>query len=261
MLGAIVGDVIGSIYEFNNFKTERPEEVELFNADARFTDDSVMTIAIADAILNGRGYADAAGDWGVRYPWSGYGSGFIQWLCSKEKKPYNSWGNGSAMRVSPIGWAFGTLEETLVQARLSAEFTHNHPEGVKGAQATAAAIFLGRMGESKQKIKSYIEREFGYDLNRKTVEIRPNYRFNETCQRTVPEAVIVFLESEDFLQAMKLAVSIGGDTDTLACIAGGVAEAFYKGVPPELAAFAEKRLDPPMKAVLNSFRAEYMQNL
>ncbi|MDR1215141.1 MAG: ADP-ribosylglycohydrolase family protein [Treponema sp.] len=261
MLGAIVGDIVGSVYEFNNFKTKYPEEIALFNTDAGFTDDSVMTIAMADAILNGRDYASAANDWGNRYPWTGYGSRFAQWLGAKEKKPYNSWGNGSAMRVSPIGWAFKTLEETLVQAKRSAEFSHNHPEGVKGAQATATAIFLGRMGASKQEIKSHIEREFGYDLNRTTAEIRPNYSFNETCQRTVPEAIIVFLESEDFSHAMKLAVSIGGDTDTLACIAGGIAEAFYKGVPSELGSFAEKRLEPPMKVVLDAFHNRYLQNL
>jgi ADP-ribosylglycohydrolase len=261
MLGAIVGDVIGSVYEFNNFKTEHPEEVKLFNAKSKFTDDSVMTIAIADAVLNDRDYAGTAADWGARYPWAGYGSGFIQWLCAKEKKPYNSWGNGSAMRVSPIGWVFETLEETLAHAKRSAEFSHNHPEGIKGAQATAAAIFLGRMGAPKKEIKSYIEREFGYDLNRTTAEIRPNYRFNETCQRTVPEAVIVFLESNDFLHAMKLAVSIGGDTDTLACITGSIAESFYKSVPSDLAVFTEKRLEPPMKAVLNAFRDRYLQNL
>ncbi|MDR0786101.1 MAG: ADP-ribosylglycohydrolase family protein [Treponema sp.] len=259
MLGAIIGDIVGSVYEFHNFKTERPEEVDLFNAAARFTDDTVTTIAIADAVLNDRGYAVAANDWGNRYPWAGYGGGFARWLAAKEKKPYNSWGNGSAMRVSPIGWAFETLEETLVQAKRSAEFTHNHPEGVKGAQATAAAIFLARRGASKQEIKSCIEREFDYNLDRTTTEIRPDYRFNESCQRTVPEALVVFLESEDFLHAMKLAVSIGGDTDTLACIAGGIAEAFYKGVPPELAFFAEKRLDPPMKAVLSAFRDKYLK--
>ncbi|MDR0411703.1 MAG: ADP-ribosylglycohydrolase family protein [Treponema sp.] len=259
MLGAIVGDIIGSVYEFNNFKTEHPEEVELFNTDAKFTDDSVMTIAVADAILTGKDYADAADDWGNRYPWSGYGSRFIQWLAVKEKKPYNSWGNGSAMRVSPIGWAFETLEETMAQAKRSAEFTHNHPEGVKGAQATCAAVFLARTGASKQEIKSHIEQKFDYDLDRTIVEIRPAYRFNESCQRTVPEAVIVFLESEDFLHAMKLAVSIGGDTDTLACITGGIAEAFYKGVPTELAVFAENRLDPPMRTVLSAFRNKYLK--
>ncbi|MDR0643617.1 MAG: ADP-ribosylglycohydrolase family protein [Treponema sp.] len=258
MFGAIIGDIVGSVYEFHNFKTERPEEIELFNAEARFTDDSVMTIAIADAILTGRDYADAVDDWGNRYPWSGYGGGFARWLRAKEKKPYGSWGNGSAMRVSPIGWAFETLEETLVHAKRSAEFTHNHVEGIKGAQAAASALFLARAGASKQELKAYVEHEFDYNLDRTTAEIRPHYQFNESCQGTVPEAIIVFLESADFLHAVKLAVSIGGDTDTIACIAGGIAEAFYKRIPTELVVFAEERLTSPMKVVIKTFRERFM---
>jgi ADP-ribosylglycohydrolase len=257
MYGALLGDIFGSVYEFDNLKTDTPEKIDLLHPKAGFTDDSVMTVAIAAAILCGRDYGEAAADWGNSFPWAGYGGRFAQWLESDDRKPYNSWGNGSAMRVSPVGWAFDTLEKTLSEAKKSAEFSHNHPEGIKGAQATAAAIFLARTGSPKSDIKAYIETNFGYDLDRTTQAIRPGYKFNESCQKTVPEAIIVFLESRDFTSAMQVAISIGGDTDTLACIAGGICEAFYKKIPREYIAFADERLDSDMRKVVKAFEARY----
>jgi ADP-ribosylglycohydrolase len=259
MYGAILGDILGDVYEFHNLKTETPEDIDLFNPASDFTDDSVMTVAIADAILTDRNYERAARVWGRRYPWAGYGGGFARWLGSNNPKPYNSWGNGSAMRVSPVGWAFGTLEETLIEAENSAKFSHNHPEGIKGAQATAAAIFLARTGSTKPAIKTYIEESFGYNLSRSVAEIRPTYTFNESCQGTVPEALIVFLEAADFPATMRLAISIGGDSDTLACIAGSVAEAFYRKIPAELIDFANERLKADMRAVVQAFGERYIR--
>jgi ADP-ribosylglycohydrolase len=253
MYGAILGDILGSIYEFNNLKTENPETIDLFNPKCYFTDDTVLTVAVADAVLKAGAYEEAIYTWAKAFPGAGYGGGFIKWARSGNPKPYNSWGNGSAMRVSPVGWAFDTLEETLVQAKKSAEITHNHPEGIKGAQATAAAIFMSRNGSSKQEIKDYIEKTFGYNLQRTLQEIRPGYRFNESCQGTVPEAITAFLESRNFAHAMQLAISVGGDTDTLACITGGIAEAFYRAIPQELIDFANTRLPERMKTVVAEF--------
>ena len=187
------------------------------------------------------------------YPEAGYGGSFRRWLISDGCEPYNSWGNGSAMRVSPVGWWFHTLEETEDAAAVSAAVTHNHPEGVKGAQATAAAIFLARAGETKQGIRSYIEGRFGYDLGRTLDEIRPAYGFNESCQGTVPEAIIAFLESTGFEDAIRNAVSLGGDSDTLAAIAGGIAEAAY-GTPEKIEAKAMSLLDEPLLSVLRRWR-------
>ena len=198
--------------------------------------------------------------WGNRYPRMSCGWKFRQWLQSDSLEPYNSYGNGSAMRVSPIGWVCETLEETLAEAKRSAEVTHNHPEGIKGAQSVAAAMFLARNGKSKQEIKEYIETTFGYDLNRTTDQIRPDYKFDETCMGTVPEAIICFLESNDYVHAIQLAISIGGDTDTIACITGGIAEAFYRNIPDELIRFAESKLTNEMKQVIVAFR-EYLHSL
>ncbi len=230
MLGAIFGDIVGSIYEFNNINTT---QFELFGKRSTFTDDSILTIAVADWLLMGaltkerliytiRKYVKEYPN-----PMGGYGSRFQQWAFSNQNKPYNSWGNGSAMRVAAVGWAFDTLEETENIAKLTAEITHNHPEGIKGAQATAAAIYMARTCSTKLEIKEYIQSKYGYDLSRTCDEIRPTYRFNESCAGTVPEAIIAFLDSSDFETAIRLAVSLGGDTDTLTCIAGGIAEAFY----------------------------------
>ena len=230
MLGAILGDIVGSIYEFNNIKTTH---FELLNKRSTFTDDSILTIAVADWLLEGALSKELLIFTIKRYvqkypnPMGGYGSRFQQWAFSDKNEPYNSWGNGSAMRVAAVGWAFDSLEETENIARLTAEITHNHPEGIKGALATAAAIYMARTLSTKVEIKDYIESKYGYNLSRTCDEIRPTYRFNESCTGTVPEAIIAFLDSSDFESAIRLAVSLGGDTDTLTCITGGIAEAFY----------------------------------
>ncbi|MEL7562223.1 ADP-ribosylglycohydrolase family protein [Dehalogenimonas sp. 4OHTPN] len=254
MLGAVTGDIIGSVYEFNN--THR-YDFELFTPHSTFTDDTVLTVAVADCILHGKDYARTIWEYGNRYPDAGYGTRFQNWLGSKDLTPYNSFGNGSAMRVSPVGFAFDTLEATLAEARRSAEVTHNHPEGIKGAQAVAAAIFLARRGESKPRIKDYITSTFGYNLKRTLDEIRPNYTFDETCQGSVPEAIIAFLESTDFEDAIRKAVALGGDSDTIACITGSIGQAFYVGVPSHIVTEVRKRLDPPLLAIIDEFTEKY----
>ena len=250
MIGAIAGDVIGSVYERKQIKTK---EFPLFSARSRFTDDTVLTVAVAWAILGGRSYHEAVLAWGQRYPDAGYGGSFRHWLVEVDPQPYNSWGNGSAMRVSPVGWLFETEEEVLSQAEASAIITHNHPEGVKGAQATALAVFLARKGCEKEALRERIQREFGYDLTRTVEGIRPGYRFDVSCQGSVPEAIIAFLDGDSYEDTVRNAISLGGDSDTLACIAGGIAEAYYGGVPSEIRREVESRLDEPMIAVLRAF--------
>jgi ADP-ribosylglycohydrolase len=250
IIGAIVGDVIGSVYEFHNVKKT---DFTLFGVGSNFTDDTVMTVAVADWLVTEGDLQDIMRTYGRKYPRAGYGASFFQWLTTRYPQPYNSWGNGAAMRVSPVGWAFDTLQETLAVARKSAEVTHNHPEGVKGAQATATAIFLSRTGKSKQEIKAYIKHEFGYHLDRTCDEIRPTYHFDISCQGSVPEAIIAFLESEDYEQAIRLAVSLGGDSDTIACIAGGIAAAFYKEIPSYILTETCNRLPGEFVEVLRLF--------
>lgn len=255
MYGAILGDMIGRPYEFD--RGNKSKDFPLFSDESEFTDDTVMTLAVAEALLDGP--ADEAGmqaqlvrsmqKWGRRYPRAGYGGRFRRWLESLHPQPYGSWGNGSAMRVSAVGWLYNDLDSVRRMARLTAEVTHNHPEGIKGAEATAAAIFLARSGRSKAEIKAYIESEFGYDLSRSCDEIRPGYRHVESCQETVPEAITAFLEGESFEDVIRTAVSLGGDCDTLTCIAGSIAEGFY-GVPEELKRECEARLTPELLGVL-----------
>lgn len=251
MIGAIAGDIIGSVYEFDNIKTT---DFPLFTSESDYTDDTIMTVAVADWLLNGGDLTRVMQEYGRKYPcpMGGYGGRFSGWLREKDPQPYNSWGNGSAMRVSAVGWKFDSLEETLDIARETAIVSHNHSEGIKGAQATAAAIYLARIGKSKQEIKQYIETTFFYDLNRTCDEIRPTYHFNESCQGTVPEAIIAFLDSTDFENAIRLAVSLGGDSDTLACITGGIAEAFY-GVPDTIREEVVKRLPKEFNRLLMFF--------
>jgi ADP-ribosylglycohydrolase len=201
MYGALAGDICGSIYEWHNRKTETPEEIDLFDSRCHFTDDSVLTVGVADALLSGGDYRAGILHWARKYPQSGYGGSFRKWFNAENPRPYNSWGNGSAMRASPAGWAFGTLEETLDEAKKSAEVTHNHPEGIKGAQATAAAVFLARNGTSKAEIKEYIEKEFAYNLDVDLNELRKTYTFDESSQGTVPPAIMAFLASNDFIDA------------------------------------------------------------
>ena len=259
MYGAILGDIIGSPYEFD--KGNKSKDFEMFEGDAGFTDDTVMTIAVAEALTATLGEDDdfikdsivySMKRWGRKYPNAGYGLRFIDWLASTDPKPYDSYGNGSAMRVSSAGWLYDTLEETLHAAKLTSEVTHNHPEGIKGAQATAAAIFMARTGSSKEDIKNYIVSEFGYDLSRTCDEIRPAYKHVESCQETVPEAITAFLEGESFEDVIRTAVSLGGDCDTLTCIAGSIAEAFY-GVPEDLLDECILRVPAEMYEVIQSF--------
>jgi ADP-ribosylglycohydrolase len=232
MLGAIIGDVVGSMYEKRGHRI-KTKDFPLFTFDNQFTDDTIMTFATATAIMtfdDPDNFLHAYKTWGREYPDVGYGKTFRKWLASDNPSPYNSYGNGSAMRVSPVGWVCDTLDETEKLAETSASVTHNHPEGIKGAQATAAAIFMARTGESKAKIKEYIEKKYGYNLSRTLDEIRPNYSFDVTCQGSVPESIIAFLESTDFEDAIRNAVSLGGDSDTMATIAGSIAKAYY-GIP------------------------------
>ena len=249
MTGAIAGDIIGSVYEFDNIKTT---DFPLFTNESDYTDDTIMTVAVADWLLNGGDLAKVMQRYGREYPYptGGYGGRFSGWLREKDPLPYNSWGNGSAMRVSAVGWMFDSLGKTLEVAKETAVVTHNHPEGIKGAQATAAAIYLARTGKSKQDIKQYIETTFSYDLGRTCDEIRPFYRFNESCQGTVPEAIIAFLDSSDFENAICLAVSLGGDSDTLACITGGIAEAFY-GIPEDIKLEVKKRIPEKFNEIIS----------
>lgn len=267
MFGAILGDIIGSPYEFdhNNIKTK---DFPLFSRNSHFTDDTVMTIAIAEAVLNADGNLDDLADEAVAsmqklgrlYPYAGYGARFVGWVHSDNPKPYNSLGNGAAMRVSPVAWAFDDMETVRKAARAVTAVTHNHPEGIKGAEATASAIFMARKGATKAEIKAYIESEFGYDLSRTCDEIRPDYRHDETCMRTVPEAFAAFLEGESFEDVIRNAVSLGGDSDTLTAIAGSIAEGFY-GIDHKLKAEAVKRLDGFLEDILGDFVMKYMRGL
>lgn len=249
MKGAICGDIVGSVYEFDNI---RYKEFPLFAEDAEFTDDSVLTVATMDALLHGIGYAESYKKWFLRYPGAGYGGRFLLWGLGDTLTPYNSFGNGSAMRVSPVGFWYTTLEETIAAASASAEATHNHPEGIKGAEATAAAIYLARSGADKIEMKDMITERFGYDLSETVDSIRSWYEFDVTCQGTVPQAIICFLESNDFEDAIRNSISIGGDSDTVACIAGGIAEAFY-GIPQEIEEATMRRLPLEMREIVSSF--------
>ena len=250
MIGAIIGDIIGSVHEFIATKHT---DFELFDGRCRFTDDTVLTVAVADCLLSGASYVDKLHKYTLAYPGRGYGGRFAHWVETGNREPYNSWGNGSAMRVSAVGHAFEDLDATLGEASRSAEVTHNHPEGIKGAQATAAAIFLARTGQPKEIIRETIENRFGYNLTRTVTEIRPKYEFNESCQETVPEAIVAFLDSRNYEDAIRLSISLGGDADTLACITGGIAEAFYGGVPKDIAERGLALLDDPLRKMVERF--------
>ena len=266
MYGAILGDIIGSPYEFD--RGGKTKVFPLFPDDAVFTDDSVMTIAVAEAFLNAASDETEAQlrsrlvtslrSWGNKYPHAGYGGRFRWWLMSCDPTPYNSYGNGSAMRVSSVAWLYHDLASVRRVARLSAEITHNHPEGIKGAEATASAVFLARTGQGKEQIRAYIVREFGYDLNRTCDEIRPDYHHVESCQETVPEAITAFLEGESFEDVIRTAVSLGGDCDTLTAIAGSIAEGFY-GVPNALRQACRDRLPVDMCEILDRFERFVLQ--
>ena len=277
MLGAIIGDTVGSVYEFHNIKTT---EFPLFIRRSNYTDDSIMTMAVAEWLLtdpqHGMDTLETSFlNFAKKYPcpMGGYGGGFNRWLfhpktlsdyegdgngnyAPGQRHPYNSFGNGSAMRCSANGWMFDTLEETERVAGLSAAITHNHPEGIKGAQSTAAAIFMARNGKSKEEIKEYISTKYGYNLNRTCDGIRPVYDWESSCQGTVPEAMVAFLDSTDFESAIRLAVSLGGDSDTLACITGGIAEAFYKKIPDDIALKIWELIPDDFKGILRKMEAQ-----
>ncbi|HNX98982.1 MAG TPA: ADP-ribosylglycohydrolase family protein [Candidatus Aminicenantes bacterium] len=249
MIGAIAGDIVGSVYEWNNIKTK---EFELFSPKCFFTDDSVLTVSLADSILTGTPYAENLKRFYSWYPDADYGGSFRHWARSRDSRPYHSFGNGAAMRISPVGFAFADLDTVLSKAAEFTAVTHNHPEGIKGGQATAAAIFLARSGNSKEEICQYVEETFGYDLSRHVDEIRPTYEFDETCQGTVPQAIRAFLDSTGFEDAIRTAISLGGDSDTLACITGGIAEAFY-GVPEAVEQRVYEILDDRLETITRQF--------
>ena len=254
MVGAIAGDVIGSVFEGSGLKTK---EFSLLSSKNFYTDDTVLTTAIAAAILDQGDYAEFLRKFGQRHPGRGYGWHFHQWLSDESLGPYNSWGNGSAMRVSPVGWAFNTVEEVLVEAKRSAEVTHNHPEGVRGAQAVALSVYLARCGAQKIEIRQEISARFGYDLTRTADEVRSEYSFDVSCQGSVPESIICFLDSDGFESSVRLAISLGGDADTMACIAGGISEAYYGGVPESVEMSVRKLLTSDLLEVVDRFRGKY----
>jgi len=254
MLGAIAGDIIGSRFEFEPTKET---DFQLFADDCRFTDDTVLTLATAFSLLTDGNYAENYRIFGRLYPLAGYGSKFIQWLESPEPAPYGSWGNGSAMRVSPVGFALDDEREVLEEAERSARASHDHPEGIKGAQAVALAVFLARNGADSQQIRSELGQRFDYDLTRTAAEIRPSYSFDVSCAGSVPEALICGCEAADWEEAVRLAVSLGGDADTQGCMAGALAEARFGGVPAEIGGVARGFLPPHLAEVFDDFQATY----
>jgi ADP-ribosylglycohydrolase len=254
MLGAIAGDIIGSVYEARPIKTTR---FPIFHPLCRFTDDTVLTVALADSLMQSAPFVRLLKHYYRAYPNAGYGGSFHQWAQSNDSRPYNSWGNGSAMRVSPIGFASATLDDVLSAAERSAAVTHDHPEGIKGAQAVASAVFLARTGQTKEQIKNFIERTFSYNLDKSLDEIRPTYEFQVSCQKSVPQAIRAFLESDNFEDAVRKAISLGGDSDTLACMAGGIAQAFFGGVPEVITTRVYELLDDHLGTVTRKFTQEF----
>lgn len=255
MLGAVMGDIIGSVYEHNPIKTK---DFPMFTSQATFTDDTVLTVAVADAILKQKPYKDFLLKYGRHYPNRGFGGNFIKWLFTPNPQPYGSFGNGSAMRISAAGYAFHSLQQTLNEAKACAEVSHNHPEGIKGAQATAAAVYFARNGHSKTDIRNYLQKTFGYDLQRNLEAIRKHYHFDVSCQGSVPEAIIAFLEATDMEDAIRNAVSLGGDADTQACIAGGIAEAFYGPPDKALSQQIKARLPQEFLQVMEDFYRQFI---
>lgn len=254
IFGAIAGDVIGSTYEFKN---EKSTNINIFVEDSKFTDDTVLTIAVADAILNNKDFGKTIWEYGNKYFDCGYGGSFIKWLTDENPQPYDSWGNGSGMRVSPVGWAYSSLEQTLEAAKKSAECTHNNPEGIKGAQVVASAIYLARNGFSKIAIKDYITAAFGYDLNFKLDDIREKYKFYVSCQNSIPQAIVAFLESSNFESAIRLAISIGGDSDTISAMAGSVSIAYYNEIPDNIYNFVKSKLPQEFIDIIEQFNEKY----
>lgn len=255
MIGAIAGDIIGSVYEVHNYKRT---DFALFDPHCRFTDDTVLTVAVADYLLHGGNYVEKFKEYFRLYPGRGYGAGFRRWAASDRVTPYHSFGNGSAMRVSPVGFAFDSLDAVLAAAKKSAEVTHNSDEGFAGAQSVASAIFLARTGKDKAEIKRFVEKTFGYCLSEPLRRIRPDYGFDETCSGSVPQAITAFLESRSVVDAIRKAVSIGGDSDTIACIAGGIAYAFYRKIPRKVEEKVMAILDERLRGVVLEFKRRYL---
>lgn len=253
MLGAIIGDVIGSVYEKSGLKTT---DFESFTPDSHFTDDTVLTIAVMDCLLNGKDYTATFQSYGKRFLNVGFSKTFKNWILSEQPKPYNAYTNGAAMRVSPIGWFYDNLEAVQAEARRSAAVSHDHPEGIKSAVALASAIFMARKGSSKTEIKNYLETNYEYNLSRTLADIRPTYQFETAAATSVPEAIIAFLESFEFEEAIRNAISLGGDADTQACIAGALAEAFYKKIPNDIASEGIRRLPLGFIEILDEFYAQ-----
>lgn len=264
ILGAIAGDTIGSVYEYEPTKDYN---FPLFNDEMDITDDSIMTIAVADWLLRSdkqKGYnedllCERMRYWGRRYPepMGDYGPRFHMWLNSDDQPAYKSWGNGSAMRVSATGFFFDKLADVEAVARTSANVTHNHPEGIKGAQSTAAAIWMARNGATKDEIRDYITRKYGYDLTKTCDEIRPEYLFEDSCQETVPQAMAAFFDSKDYEDAIRLTISLGGDADTMGAITGAIAAAYYKEMPDEIYDFVVQRIPDDLKEVVTKFEGLY----
>ena len=254
MLGAIAGDIAGSPYEFDPVTQK---DFPLFGPSCRFTDDTVLTVAVAHAILKGKDYGECIGSFAIRYPNRGYGARFGRWVKAWDRQPYDSYGNGSAMRVSPVGFAFNTEKEVLKQAKKSSECTHNHPEGIKGDQAVAFAIYAARTGASKKDIKNEISGRFGYDLDRTLAKIRRRYKFDETCQGSVPEAIIAFLEADSIEDAIRNAILLRGDADTQACIVGGIAEAYFGALPKNLTDYVFPLLNAEFQGIVKAFCKKY----
>ena len=254
MIGAIAGDIIGSVFESHPIKTT---SFPLFSNASTYTDDTVLSLAVADAILNKIDYATTLKIYGRKYPGAGYGMSFYNWMQSFDTKPYDSWGNGSAMRISPVGFAFDSTNDVLSEAKKAAAVTHNHPEGIKGAQATALAIYLARRGDEKEEIRKQICHRFDYNLNYTLAEIRPNYYFDVSCQGSVPQSIIAFLESRNFEDAVRLAISLGGDSDTMGCIAGGIAQAYYGNIPTGIVEQVKQRLPEEFLLIVDQFNSTF----
>jgi ADP-ribosylglycohydrolase len=252
MIGAIAGDIIGSVYETMPIKTK---DFPLFRKGSRFTDDTVLTVAVADCLLNEKDYQKTLQAYGQKYPKKKYGSRFFDWMFMEHPEPYHSFGNGSAMRVSPIGFFCKTLDRVMDEAKKSAQITHNHIEGIKGAQAVASVIFLAKNGKTKGEIKEFIETAFGYNLNQSLDSIRETYAFDVTCQGSVPQSILSFLESVDYEDALRNAISLGGDSDTMACMAGGMAQAFYKKIPTEIVSEVKGRLNNEFLTIIEEFES------
>lgn len=254
LLGAVVGDIVGSRFEWHPTKSDA---FEFLHPNCHFTDDSVLTLAVAKALLDGKDYLQKILQFAQLYPDAGYGGRFRNWMYAGGGMPYNSFGNGSAMRVSAVSWAYDHEEEVLKEAEVSAAVTHNHPEGIKGAQATALAVFLARKGVDKEVIKHRIAQQFEYDLDFTLDEIREEYRFDVTCQGTVPAALVAFFESQNYEDAVRKVISLGGDADTLAAITGAIAEAYYGGVPGWLEKEIRKILGPHLWDVIERFNKNF----